>query len=79
MTAAKIAITLPPEQLAKAQQAVRRGRARSVSAYISQALAAQDRADTLQVLVGELVREHGEPTRSEEAWARRVLKRVRRA
>ena len=41
MTAAKIAITLPPEQLARAKRAVRSGRAESVSAYIVRALVQQ--------------------------------------
>lgn len=79
MTAAKIAITLPREQLARARAAVRRGRADSVSAYIVRALREQEREESLQALIEELVAEYGEPTREEKAWARRVLRPKRRA
>jgi Arc/MetJ-type ribon-helix-helix transcriptional regulator len=77
--AAKIAITLPQDQLARVQRAVRRGRAPSVSAYIARALAQQDREESLADLLRDLVAEHGEPTASERAWARRVLRRRPRA
>jgi Arc/MetJ-type ribon-helix-helix transcriptional regulator len=77
-TAAKIAITLPPEQLARVQRAVRRGRAPSVSAYIARALAQQDREESLAALLRDLVAQHGEPSREDRQWARRVLRRRRR-
>ena len=79
MTAAKIAITLPPEQLARVRRAVRSGRAESVSAYIAKALAQQDREESLSELLSDLVAQHGEPNRKEKAWARGVLKRRSRA
>ncbi len=78
MTAAKIAITLPPEQLARARRAVRSGRAESVSAFITRALVEQDREESLRTLVQDLVAAHGEPTREDEEWARRVLRHERR-
>jgi Arc/MetJ-type ribon-helix-helix transcriptional regulator len=78
MTAAKIAITLPPEQLKRVQLAVKRGRAESVSAYIARALAQQDREESLAELLRDLVAEHGSPNRREKAWARRVLGRLSR-
>lgn len=78
MTVAKIAITLPREQLARVRRAVRTGRAASVSAYIARALAEQDREESLAALVRDLVAEHGEPTKEEEAWARDVLRPKRR-
>jgi hypothetical protein len=79
MTAAKIAITLAPEQLEKAREAVRSGRAASVSAYIARAIDRQVREESLQELVRDLIAEHGAPSREESAWARRVLKKRRRA
>jgi Arc/MetJ-type ribon-helix-helix transcriptional regulator len=79
MTAAKIAITIPEEQLAQVRRAVRGGHAESVSAYIAKALARQERETTLRAVVQELVRLHGEPTRKDKAWARRVLGRRRKA
>jgi Arc/MetJ-type ribon-helix-helix transcriptional regulator len=78
MTAAKIAITLPEEQLARVRRAVRDGRAASVSGYIHQALAEQERRESLDSLVRDLIAAHGEPTQSEVAWAKRALARRRR-
>lgn len=73
MTAAKIAITLQPEQLSVVRRAVKSGRAASVSAYIADALAKQAREESLSSLVEELIAEHGEPTKQDKAWAKRVL------
>lgn len=73
MTAAKIAITLPEEQLRLVKNAVKRGRAASVSEYIQRALSEQNREESLEVLVHDLVARFGEPTKADEAWARRAL------
>ncbi|HEY3668862.1 MAG TPA: hypothetical protein VGL19_22850 [Polyangiaceae bacterium] len=78
MTAAKIAITLPREQLAKAHRAVRSGQASSVSGYIALALSEKEQRESLRALVDELKAEHGEPNKSEVAWAKRALSRARR-
>jgi Arc/MetJ-type ribon-helix-helix transcriptional regulator len=77
MTAAKIAITLPRPLLAKVKGAVKQGRASSVSAFVSEALEVRVREDSLASLVRELVAEHGEPSRKDKAWAKRVLGRQR--
>jgi Arc/MetJ-type ribon-helix-helix transcriptional regulator len=76
MTAAKIAITLPPEQLKRVKAAVRRGRAESVSAYIAGALARQEREESLADVLRDMVKVYGEPTREEKTWARRALRRL---
>jgi len=73
MTAAKIAITLPSEQLALVKLAVRDGRADSVSGYIARAVARQAREESLGALLADLTRQHGTPSRKARAWARRVL------
>jgi Arc/MetJ-type ribon-helix-helix transcriptional regulator len=78
MTAAKIAITLPREQLAKVQRAVKSGEASSVSGYIASALAEKEQRESLRALVDELKFEHGEPNSREVAWAKRALARSRR-
>jgi len=78
MTAAKIAITLAPPLLAKVRSAVKVGRAASVSAFVSRALEEQVRQDSLASVVAELLRAHGEPTKQEKAWAKRVLARKRK-
>lgn len=78
MTAAKIAISLPSPLLAKVRGAVKRGRASSVSAFVSQAVEARTREDSLAGLVRDLIAEHGEPSREDTAWAKRVLARKRK-
>jgi Arc/MetJ-type ribon-helix-helix transcriptional regulator len=75
MTAAKIAITLPPEQLERVRRAVSEGRASSVSAYISQALDQQDREESLADVLRDMTQKHGEPTSEDRAWAQDVLAR----
>jgi Arc/MetJ-type ribon-helix-helix transcriptional regulator len=79
MTTTKIAITLPEEQLARVNRAVRAGRADSVSGYITQALAEQEREESLRTLVRDLIAQHGMPTQQDKKWAKRVLRTRRRA
>jgi Arc/MetJ-type ribon-helix-helix transcriptional regulator len=74
MTRQKIAITLPEEQVAAARRAVAEGRAASVSAYISQALARRSAEEEMAEVIAEIYAESGgPPTEEERAWARRVL------
>lgn len=75
MTTAKIAISIERAQLEKVHQAVRVGRAKSISAYIARAIERQAREDSLQEIVRDLIAEHGEPSAKDKAWAKRVLKR----
>ena len=69
----KIAVSLPEELVDHAEAAVRDGRAASVSAYVSEALAARARDDDLLAVLDEMDRELGPPSKRAEAWARRVL------
>jgi len=78
MTVAKIAITLPRPLLAKVRRAVHGGRAASVSAFVTQAVESRVKEDSLQQLLNELKAEHGEPTKEDRAWAKRVLSRKRK-
>jgi Arc/MetJ-type ribon-helix-helix transcriptional regulator len=78
--ARKIAISLPPEQVEQAREAVARGEAASVSGYISAALTAVApvssggvEEDTLAAFAAELIAEDGEPSAEAYAWADRVL------
>jgi Arc/MetJ-type ribon-helix-helix transcriptional regulator len=73
MTRQKIAITLPEEQVAAARQAVAEGRAASVSAFISHALARRDADEDLAETITEIYAETGQPTEEDRLWARRVL------
>lgn len=69
----KIAISLPDELVDDAREAVRAGRAASVSAYIANALVARKREHTLESLVADLKAEFGEPSPEDDAWAAEVL------
>lgn len=75
--AAKITISLPPEQVEQARAAVANGEASSVSGYISAALAAvapssAEDEDTLADFVRDLIAEDGEPSAEAYAWAGRA-------
>ena len=78
--AAKITISLPPEQVEQARAAVANGEASSVSGYVSAALAAvapiatseQEDEDTLADFVRDLIAEGGEPSPEAYAWAERA-------
>jgi Arc/MetJ-type ribon-helix-helix transcriptional regulator len=76
MTRVKIAITIPEELLAQVQDAVAQGEARSVSAYISDAVAARGEKRGLAAYVESLQERFGEPPREATEWADRELRRV---
>ena len=75
----KIAITLPEEQVARVRRAVRAGLADSVSGYITRALSEQERRESLNAIVRDLIAEYGEPRQKEITWAKRALARRNRA
>lgn len=77
MTTSKLAISLPKEQLARVRREVRAGRADSVSGYIAQVLAKQEKQESLRVLLRDLVKQYGAPTAKEKQWAERALARRR--
>jgi Arc/MetJ-type ribon-helix-helix transcriptional regulator len=74
----KIAVSLPDELVEEARQAVREGRADSVSAYVAEAMSERTRRDTLRSLLDDLDQELGAPSRYAERWAGQQLKRARR-
>jgi hypothetical protein len=78
MTRAKIAISLPKEQLVRVHKEVRAGRADSVSGYIAQVLAEHERRESLRVLLQDLIEQHGEPAAEDIKWAERALAPRRR-
>jgi hypothetical protein len=74
MTVRKITISVPAETLAKAQGAIRRGRARSVSAYFVKAAEEKLGKDDLLALLDEMLEETGGPlTPVESRHADRAL------
>ena len=73
MVRSKIAISLPKEQLARVRREVRAGRADSVSGYIARVLAEHEKCESLRAILGDLIRQYGEPIAEDFKWAERVL------
>lgn len=73
MTKRKIAITISEQHLADAKRAVAEGRARSVSAYVDEALAARGEPRGLALYVESLIQRFGEPSAEARAWAAEQL------
>ena len=76
MTRVKIAITIPEDLLAQVKDAVAQGEARSVSAYISDAVAARGEKRGLVAYLESLQDRFGEPPQEATEWADRELRRV---
>ncbi len=66
MTTAKIAITVPEDVLEKARLSVRKGSARSLSAYISRAMEQKVMLDDLDSLLAEMLDASGGPLSASE-------------
>jgi Arc/MetJ-type ribon-helix-helix transcriptional regulator len=73
MTKAKIAISLPKEQLARVHREIRAGRAESVSGYIAHVLAEHEKRESLRALLRDLTAQYGEPGTKDIRWAERAL------
>ncbi|MDR2565238.1 MAG: hypothetical protein LBC97_04095 [Bifidobacteriaceae bacterium] len=69
----KIAVSLPDEQVDSARRAVNQGRAKSVSGFISAAIARAEQEDSLIQLLEDLDRELGPVSEEDLAWADREL------
>jgi len=79
MTTVKIAVTVPELVLRRARGAVRRGKARSLSAYVSAALVQKSMLDDLGEMLEEMLARTGGPlTKAEERAADLVLDGVPR-
>ena len=73
MTKAKIAISLPKDQLIRVQRKVRAGRADSVSGYITRVLEEEERSESLKALLQDLIGTYGEPSTKDKKWAELAL------
>jgi len=74
MTTAKVAVTIPADILRLAKKEIGAGRAKSLSAYISQAVDEKLQRDLLFEVLDAMDREQGRPNRSAQVWARKVLR-----
>jgi len=73
MHKARVTVTVRREVLAKAERQVRRGRAKSVSAWVDAAMEEKARREDLAALLAEMKAENGPATADEQAWALGVL------
>ncbi len=77
MTTSQIAISLPKDQIARVHREVRAGRAGSVSGYIAKVLAEQEKRESLQEVLRDLIEQHGKPAAKDIKWAERALQQRR--
>ena len=71
--AAKIAITISEEVRALAKKRVKSGRAKSLSAFVNEAVDERLRRDELTELLDAMDAKRGPPSRAAKAWAKRAL------
>jgi hypothetical protein len=69
----RVTVTVPPEALEAATRDVEAGKADSVSAWVSDAMAQKARRESLKDLLAEIRAEIGPATKEETEWARAVL------
>lgn len=75
MTRAKVAVTIPADVLKQAREQVKAGRAKSLSALVTDAVEEKVRRDQLLEILDEMDVTFGRPSKEDERWAKRVLKR----
>ncbi len=75
MNAAKVAISMSADVLARAKKRVTAGRAKSLSAFVSEALDEKLGRDDLAAVLDAMDLEHGAPNKRATAWAKRLLAR----
>ncbi|MHB1527798.1 MAG: YlcI/YnfO family protein [Candidatus Dormibacteria bacterium] len=73
MQRSRVTITVRPEVLAAAGEAVAHGHAPSLSAWVDQAMEEKVKRQELAELLAEMRAEVGPATADEDAWARQVL------
>jgi Arc/MetJ-type ribon-helix-helix transcriptional regulator len=74
---AKVAVSMPEDLLVRAKKAVRDGRAKSVSALVSEALMDKLENDELARVLAEMDVQHGAPGKEAEQWAENVMARLK--
>jgi hypothetical protein len=75
MTKSKVALTIPSDVLKLAKHEVRAGRAKSLSAFVSEAVDEKVRREELTSILDAIDAVHGKPNAAAQAWAKRVLRR----
>jgi Arc/MetJ-type ribon-helix-helix transcriptional regulator len=75
MTTSKVAISMPSEVLSLAKRKVRAGRAKSLSAFVSEAVDEKLQREDLADILAAMDNEHGKPDAASEKWAKRIVRR----
>ena len=75
MNSAKVAISIPKETLKLAKHQVKAGRAKSLSALVTEAVNEKLSRNQLSDILDAMDAEYGKPGKAARAWAKRVLKR----
>jgi hypothetical protein len=75
MSAEKVAVTIDADVLDRARAAVAAGRAKSLSALVSEAVGEKVCRDELAQLLDAMDVEHGAPDRASRVWAKRAFRR----
>jgi Arc/MetJ-type ribon-helix-helix transcriptional regulator len=73
MNKARVTVSVRRQVLAQAEKQVKRGRAKSVSAWVDAAMEEKARREDLGALLAEMKAENGPATKKDEEWARSVL------
>ena len=75
MTTTKVALTISSAALQQAKKEVAAGRAKSLSAFVSEAVEEKVRRGELSKLLDAMDTELGRPNKAARAWAKKVLSR----
>jgi hypothetical protein len=75
MAVAKVAVTIPADVLEAAKKEVEAGHAKSLSAFVSDAVDEKLRRDELAEVLDAMDAKHGPPNRAARTWARKTLGR----
>jgi hypothetical protein len=75
MATEKVALSIPSDILERAKEEVAAGRAKSLSAFVSEAVDEKTRRAELAAILDAMDAEHGKPKKVDLAWAKRILKR----
>lgn len=75
MTTSKVAVSIPIEVLRLARKQVKAGRAKSLSALVSEAVDEKVRRNELGEILDAMDLALGKPSKAAERWAKRVLRR----
>ena len=75
MTTTKVALSISSTAITRAKKEVRSGRAKSLSAFVSEALEDKLNRDELSRILDAMDTEHGRPSKKAREWARKILSR----